>query len=113
MKQQMAETSKDLQTTQGKESANDWRHLQSDSGCSPSQVWQALTVTQNKLGDLWYRAGNLVAAKDFYGRALTLRHRALQLTEGSEHLRAQLDLALSLLKVADVNQVPPVFVAQQ
>ena len=69
------------------------------------QVQQALTVTQNKLGDLWYRVGNLDAAREFYKRALAVRRSQAESAAESEKQRAELDLALSFAKLADISAV--------
>lgn len=68
------------------------------------QVQQTLTVTQNKLGDLWYSLGKLESAQIFYRQALQ-RRKALY-SDQTMNLRAKIDYALSLAKVADIEQVP-------
>ena len=67
------------------------------------QVQQSLTVSHNKLGDLWYRVGNLESARAFYRQALNRRH-ALWVDQ-PDNVVAQIDYALSLAKVADIEQV--------
>jgi len=78
-------------------------------GCSDLilslKVEKALTVTQNKLGDLWYRVGNLEAARSLYARALAVRRGILVAAGDSETRLAELDVALSLAKVADIEMV--------
>lgn len=69
------------------------------------QVEKAVTVTQNKLGDLWYRVGDLRAASLNYKRALAVRRGILAAADDAERQLAELDLALSLAKVADIEQV--------
>ena len=67
------------------------------------QAQQALTVTQNKLGDLWYRLGNLESARGLYKEALNRRKTICE--SSSSDMTAQIDYALSLAKVADIEQV--------
>jgi hypothetical protein len=62
-----------------------------------------LTVTLNKLGDLWYRSNNLAAAHDFYDRALQQRRAMLGAADGGTP-SAQLNVALSLAKIADLEE---------
>ena len=69
------------------------------------QVRQALTVTLNKSGDLQYRIGDLGAAEGFYTRALGIRRDSLAISAADDKPRLQLDVALSLAKVADIQQV--------
>jgi hypothetical protein len=71
----------------------------------PLKVEKALTVTQNKLGDLWYRVGNLEAARSLYARALAIRRGVLVATGDAETRLAELDVALSLAKLADIEMV--------
>ena len=66
---------------------------------------QALTVTLNKSGDLKYRIGDLQAAEGFYTRALGIRRVSLASFAAGDEARLQLDVALSLAKVADIQQV--------
>ena len=66
---------------------------------------QALTVTLNKSGDLRYRTGDLQAAEGFYTRALGIRRESLAYFAAGDEPRMQLDVALSLAKVADIQQV--------
>ena len=68
------------------------------------QVKKALTVTQNKLGDLLYRTGNAERARDMYQEALTARQGIAAASDGDEKLVAELDVAFSLAKAADIEQ---------
>ena len=62
-------------------------------------------MTQNKLGDLLYRNGNLEAALGLYKKALSAREAISASIEGSEKSLAELDVAFSLAKAADIEQV--------
>ena len=62
-------------------------------------------MTQNKLGDLLYRTGNVQQARDLYGAALTARQSIAAASSGDDKLAAELDLAFSLAKAADIEQV--------
>ena len=66
------------------------------------QIQHEQTVTLNKLGDLWYRGNNLAAAHDFYDRALQQRRAMLGNGEAPD---LQLSVALSLAKMADLEEV--------
>ena len=73
--------------------------------CICVQVEKALTVTQNKLGDLLYRTGNLERARDQYQKALAARQGIAAASEGDEKWVAELDVAFSFAKLADIEQV--------
>ena len=68
------------------------------------QVKKALTVTQNKLGDLLYRTGSVERARDMYQEALTARQSIAAACNGDEKLVAELDVAFSFAKAADIEQ---------
>lgn len=68
------------------------------------QVEQSLTVTQNKLGDLLYRQGKLEQAHTLYLKALRARQAVAESSKGAAKLTAELDLAFSLAKAADIEQ---------
>ena len=68
------------------------------------QVEKALTVTQNKLGDLLYRIGQLESAQDLYQKALRARQGIASASEGNDKPVAELDVAFSLAKLADIEQ---------
>jgi tetratricopeptide (TPR) repeat protein len=76
-------------------------HLQSCAAPS-AEVQHALTVSLNKLGDLRYMQGDLPAARQQYSAALDIRQAACA-SEGGGTAMQQLDLAASLVKVADVS----------
>ena len=63
-----------------------------------------MSVSYNKLGDLEYGLGKVEAAKGWYQKGLVVRQQALssqQTAQASQHL----DVAVSMIKVADTNQV--------
>ena len=68
------------------------------------QVVHPLSVSYNKLGDLEYGLGNVQAAVSWYRQGLDVREQALQ---HGHHQEAgqQLDVAVSIIKVADACQV--------
>jgi tetratricopeptide (TPR) repeat protein len=80
------------------------RHLE-ECPSKSAEVERALSVTQNKSGDLCYRVGDLAAAKSLYSRALEVRRGVLAGATEAERPAAELDVALSLAKLADINQV--------
>ena len=67
------------------------------------QITHPLSVSYNKLGDLEYGLGNVEAAEGWYQKGLTVRQQTLssQQPEPSQ----QLDVSVSMIKVADANQV--------
>jgi tetratricopeptide (TPR) repeat protein len=73
---------------------------------SDAEAAHALSVSLNKLGDMRYSQQQLEAAKQLYRRALQLRQLACgPLTGGRAGPGQQLELASSLIKVADVCRV--------
>lgn len=67
-------------------------------------------MSYNKLGDLEYGAGNVGAGLRWYQQGLAVREQALS---SSQHAgpSEQLDVAVSIIKVADACQVMVAFVA--
>lgn len=65
-------------------------------------------MTQNKLGDLHYRVGDLEAAQRQYLKALEARQSISASCSGQEKSTADLDVAFSLAKAADIEQVSKV-----
>jgi tetratricopeptide (TPR) repeat protein len=73
---------------------------------SDAEAAHALSVSLNKLGDMRYSQEQLQQAKQLYRRALQLRQLACgPLTGGRAGPGQQLELASSLIKVADVCRV--------
>jgi tetratricopeptide (TPR) repeat protein len=73
---------------------------------SDAEAAHALSVSLNKLGDMRYSQEQLEQAKQLYRRALQLRQLACgPLTGGRAGPGQQLELASSLIKVADVCRV--------
>jgi tetratricopeptide (TPR) repeat protein len=73
---------------------------------SDAEAAHALSVSLNKLGDMWYSQEQLEQAKQLYKRALQLRQLACgPLTGGRAGPGQQLELVSSLIKVADVCRV--------
>lgn len=70
----------------------------------PLQITHPLSVTYNKLGDLEYGLGNVEAAEGWYQQGLSVRQGALDSTLTPEASQ-QLDVVVSMIKVADANQV--------
>lgn len=67
-----------------------------------------LSVSHNKLGDLEYGLGNVEAAVAQYRQGLSIREHAVQ--HSQQHGQdpgpgQQLDVAVSIIKVADACQV--------
>ena len=63
-----------------------------------------LSVSHNKLGDLEYGLGNVQAAVGEYQQGLAIREQALQHSQQPSPSQ-QLDVAVSVIKVADACQV--------
>lgn len=68
------------------------------------QITHPLSVSYNKLGDLEYGLGNVEAAEGWYQKGLAVRQQALGSRQKSDP-NQQLDVAVSMIKVADANQV--------
>lgn len=79
------------------------QHLQSNTKPS-AEAQHALSVCHNKLGDLQYTRGNLPAAREQYDAALAVRRALCEASDSSTaQPTQQVDLAASLVKVADIN----------
>ena len=63
-----------------------------------------MSVSHNKLGDLEYGLGNVQAAVAEYRQGLAIREQALQHSQQPSPSQ-QLDVAVSIIKVADACQV--------
>lgn len=63
-----------------------------------------LSVSHNKLGDLEYGLGDVQAAVAEYRQGLDIREQALQHSRHPSPSQ-QLDVAVSIIKVADASQV--------
>lgn len=71
-----------------------------------AEAAHAVSVSLNKLGDMKYTQGQLQDAKRLYKQAMDLRQMVCgQLTKGEAGPEQQLELAVSLIKVADVSKV--------
>ena len=68
------------------------------------QITHPLSVSYNKLGDLEYGLGNVEAAEGWYQKGLSVRQQTLSSSQQPEPSQ-QLDVAVSMIKVADANQV--------
>ena len=64
-----------------------------------------MAVSHNKLGDLAYGQGDLRAALAHYQQGLAVREEALQHPNHPSDPSQHLDLAVSIIKVADACQV--------
>ena len=68
------------------------------------QITHPLSVSLNKLGDMEYSLGNVKAAEAWYQKGLAVRQQALSSSQQPQPSQ-QLDAAVSMIKVADANQV--------
>ncbi len=68
------------------------------------QVKHALSVSLNKLGDLQHWRGDVGDACRCYNEALSLRRQLAQQADQESGVSMQLDLAVSLIKVADAQE---------
>lgn len=68
------------------------------------QITHPLSVSMNKLGDMEYSLGNVEAAEEWYQKGLAVRQQALSSSQQPQPSQ-QLDVAVSMIKVADANQV--------
>ena len=69
-----------------------------------AQVKHALSVSLNKLGDLQHWRGDVGDACRCYEEALSLRRELAQSAEEDSGIAMQLDLVVSLIKVANAKQ---------
>jgi len=67
-----------------------------------AEVVHALSVSLNKIGDLKYYDGDLLASRSYYSQALDVRRKAIK--DFSKLSSQIIDVAVSLAKVADVNR---------
>ncbi len=68
------------------------------------QVKHALSVSLNKLGDLQHGRGDVGDACRRYEEALSLRHELAESVDEDRGVGTQLDLVVSLIKVANATQ---------
>ncbi|CAN6448295.1 unnamed protein product [Victoria cruziana] len=66
------------------------------------EVTHTLSVSLNKIGDLKYYDGDVLAAKKYYAQALDVRRNAVK--NQSKMPSQMLDVAVSLAKVADADR---------
>lgn len=82
--------------------------LREPAAAGLAEAAHALSVSLNKLGDLHYSAGHWAQAQQLYTEALQLRRQAWQQQAvdggGSGAVQRALDVAVSLTKLADVQQ---------
>ena len=72
--------------------------------CLLLQITHPLSVSYNKLGDLEYGLGKVEAAEGWYQKGLAVRQQALSSQQTAQPSQ-QLDVAVSMIKVADAHQV--------
>ena len=68
------------------------------------QVKHALSVSLNKLGDLHHWHGDVPSACQCYEDALALRRQLAEHADEQTEVSTQLDLVVSLIKVADAKE---------